>query len=374
MSKKILSIALAVVMLFSVVACTAGAANTTVTTTFPGAGQIGFRVVSDAYVGMPAGEEVAVKVYWVHPADVDYDSWRQSLGNVVIAYNNEAYTYNTENDGSTSLGYDGRTWGDHYANYFKAAANVNTGATITNTVINGLNATDAAYGWNDMVLVQQTLDTASGTTPAKGFPVDPTCEVFSLSFTTVREITAADVIGIPTSTLTKQTICSYSNGSKQTKLTAANIVNAEPYVPTVVANSDTATAKMRPGTEAGTVDLGITGKALSASFDAGKTPVYDATGEYICAYKAAKLANVGVQARVNGVVSAAEGTCVYDTGDGFNYRAAITGIDAAGLGANIEVRTYITDVDGNTYFSNWMYIDADTVHANAVGNGMTGIA
>ncbi len=367
MSKKILSIALAVVMLFSVLAFSASAANTTVTTTFPGAGQIGFRVVSDAYVGMPAGEEVAVKVYWVHPADVDYDSWLQSLGNVVIAYNNEAYTYNTENDGSTSLGWDGRTWGDHYANYFKAAANVNTGSTITSTVINGLNDTDKAYGWNDMVLVQQTLDTASGTTPAKGFPVDPTCEVFSLSFTTVREITAADVIGIPTSTLTKQTIMSYSNGSKQTKLTAADIVNAEPYIPATVAVNNTASAKMRPGTEAGTVDLGLTGTVNALSFEAGKEW---GAGCYV----APNLANVGVQARVNGVVSAADSTCIYETADGFNYRSAITGIDAAGLGANIEVRTYITDVNGNTYFSNWMYIDADTVHANAVSNGMAGIA
>ena len=373
MSKKILSIALAVVMLFSVVACTAGAANTTVTTTFPGEGQIGFRVVSDAYVGMPAGEEVAVKVYWVHPADVDYDSWLQSLGNIVLCYNNAAYTYNTDNDGSTSLGYDGRTWGDHYANYFKAAANVNTGATITNTVINGLNENDQAYGWNDMVLVQQTLDTSCGTTAAKGFPVDPTCEIFTLSFTTVRTITAADVIGIPTSTLTKQTICSYSNGSKQTKLTADKIVNAEPYVPTVVSNSDSFSAKMRPGTTDGTVDLGIFGTVNSLSFDPGKTPVYHGDGS-LAGHKAANLANVGVQARVNGVVSAAEGTCVYEIADGFNYAAAITGIDAAGLGSNIEVRTYITDVNGNTYFSNWMYIDADTVHANAVGNGMTGIA
>ena len=367
MSKKILSIALAVVMLFSVLACTVGAANTTVATTFPGAGQIGFRVVSDAYVGQPAGEEVSVKVYWVHPADVDYDSWLQSLGNIVICYDNEAYTYNTENDGSTSLGWDGRTWGDHYANYFKAAANVNTGATITNTVINGLNATDAAYGWNDMVLVQQTLDTSCGTTAAKGFPVDPTCEIFTLSFTTVREITADDVIGIPTSTLTKQTICSYSDGSRQTKLTAANIVNAEPYIPATVANSDTATAKMRPGEADGTVDLGIKGTVNALSFEAGK--------EWLggC-YVAPNLNAVGVQARVNGVVAAAEGTCIYETTDGFNYRAAITGIDADGLGANIEVRTYITDVNGNTYFSNWMYIDADVVHSNAVDNGMTGIA
>ena len=372
MSKKILSIALAVVMLFSVMACTVGAANTTVTTTFPGANQIGFRVVSDAYVGMPAGEEVTVKLYWVHPADVDYDSWLQSVGNVAICYNNAAYTYNTENDGNTSTAYDGRTWGAAYEGIFKPAAGVNTGATVTNTVISGLTAADKVYGWNDMALVSMVVDTAV-TTNAKGFSVDPTCEVFSLSFTTVREITAADVIGIPSNTLAKQTVMSWTTGSKQTKLTAANIINNEPAVPAVVAGDDTATAKMRPGTAAGTVDLGITGTVKEVSFNPGKTAVLNGAGE-VAGHKAANLANVGVQARVNGVVSAAEGTCVYATTDGFNYRAAITGIDADGLGANIEVRTYITDVNGNTYFSNWMYIDADTVHTNAVGNGMTGIA
>ncbi|MBR4286225.1 MAG: hypothetical protein IKT55_00810 [Clostridia bacterium] len=372
MSKKILSIALAVVMLFSVLAFSASAANTTVTTTFPGANQMGFRVVSDAYVGMPAGEEVTVKVYWVYPTGTDFDSWLMSVGNVVLAYNNEAYTYNTENDGSTSLGYDGRTWGAAYADYMKPAGNVNTGATITNTVISGLTAADKAYGWNDMVLTQMVVDT-SVTTNAKGFPVDADCEVFSLSFTTVREITAADVIGIPASTITKQTLLAYSTGSKQVKFTAANIINNEPAVPAVVAGGDTLTAKMRPGEVDGTVDLGITGTVLTASFDPGKTPVYNGAGEEAGA-TAANLAAVGVQVRVDGVVAAAEGTCIYDTGDGFNYRPAITGIDADGLNSLIEVRNYITDVNGNTYFSNWMLIDAADVHDAAVGNGMTGIA
>lgn len=368
MSKKILSIALAVVMLFSVLACTVGAANTTVTTTFPGSGQLGFRVVSDAYVGMPAGKEVTVKVYWVYPVGTDYDSFLQSLGNIAICYNNEAYTYNTDNDGTATC-YDGRTWGAAFEGYFKAAANVSTVSTITNTVINGISGDDTAYGWNDLVLVQQTLDTASGTTAAKGFPVDPDCEIFSLSFTTVRKITADDVIGIPANSLASQTIMSYSNGSKQTKLTKANIINNEPAVPAVVNVNDTANAKMRPGEAAGTVDLGITGAVNALSFAAGK----EFSGG---CFVAPNLANIGVQARVNGVVAAAESTCIYETEDGFNYRAAITGMtaDAFASDATIEVRTYITDVNGNTYFSNWMFIDAADVHTAAVGNGMTGIA
>lgn len=373
MSKKILSMALAVVMLMSIFAFSASAANTTVTTTFPGSGQMGFRVVTDAYVGQPAGEEVTVKIYWVHPADVDYDSFLQSVGNIAIAYSTEAYTYNTENDGSTSLAYDGRTWGTAYESLFKAAAGVNCGTTISNTIINGLTGTEATYGWNKAMTISLALDTASGTTVAKGFSVDPTCEVLSLSFTTVREIAAGDVIGVPSNTLAKQTVMSYSNGTKQTKLTAANIINAEPAYPVTVANSTTATAKMRPGTTDGTVDLGITGTVNAVSLDPGKTAVTHGDGS-VAGYTANNLSNVGVQVRVNGTVQAAEDNYVYETADGYNFRAAITGIDAAGLGANIEARTYITDASGNTYFSNWMYIDADTVHANAVGNGMTGIA
>lgn len=372
MSKKILSIALAVVMLISVFAFSASAANTTVTTTFPASGQIGFRVVTDAYVGMPAGETVNVKLYWVHPADTDFSSWLQSVGNVAICYNNAAFTYNTAEDGSTSLAYDGRTWGAAYEGIFKPAAGVNTGTTVTNTVINGLTTADAAYGWNDMALVQLVVDT-SVTTNAKGFEVDPDCEVFTLSFTTVRTITAADVIGIPSNTLAKQTVMSYSNGSKQTKLTADNIINNEPAVPATVAVNNTADAKMRPGTADGTVDLGLTGTVNGLSFNPGKTAVLHGDGS-VAGYVAANLNAAGVQARVNGVVAADEAANIYADGDGFKYRAIIAGIDAEGLGANIEVRTYITDVNGNTYFSNWMYIDADTVHANAVGNGMTGIA
>ena len=363
MSKKILSIALAVVMLFSVLACTVGAANTSVSTTFPAnANQVGFRVVTDAYVGQPAGETVNVKVYWVHAVGTDYSSFLQSIGNVVLCYT-DAFAFATE--GSTNDA-SGRTWGEAYAPYFKPAAVTNAGDTYSNSVINKLSAADQAYGWDRTVLVQLQVDT-SVTSAAKGFPLDPDCEIFTLEFTTTREVTADDIIGIPSHLVGSTVTASWSTGSKQQKWTAANIINNEFAVPAVVAVNDTATAKMRPGTEAGTVDLGLTGTVNAASFEAGKE---FAGGCYV----APNLANVGVQARVNGVVAAAESTCIYELANGFNYRAAITGIDADGLGAQIEVRTYITDVNGNTYFSNWMFIDATTVHDAAVSNGMAGIA
>ena len=367
MSKKILSIALAVVMLFSVLACTVGAA--TVTTTFPGDGQCGFRLVTNAYVGMPKGEEVTVKVYWVHPIGTVYTDNIQAQGNVVVAYT-DGFALNTS---STTNGNDARTWGATYLDMglFKDS-NVNVSSTYSSGIIGKLSTADQAYGWDTAILVQSAIDTNSGYAPKSGFPVDPDCEFFSLSFTTTREITAADSFGIPSHTIGSTSKIGYPGGTAAKYFTAANTINSEGVAAAlVVAGDDTATAKMRPN-GADKVDLGITGTVLSASFDAGKTAVLNGAGD-VAGYTAANLANVGVQARVNGVVSAAEGTCVYDTGAGFNYRAAITGIDAEGLGAQIEVRTYITDVNGNTYFSNWMFIDATTVHENAVGNGMTGI-
>ena len=363
MSKKILSIALAVVMLFSVLACTVGAANTSVDTTFPASSsQVGFRVVTDAYVGQPAGETVNVKVYWVHAVGTDYSSFLQSIGNVVLCYG-DAFQYATEgatNDAS------GRTWGEAYAPYLKPAAVTNAGDTYTNSIIPKLSAADQAYGWSRAVLVQLTVDT-SVTSAAKGFPLDPDCEIFTLEFTTTREVTEDDIIGIPSHIIGSTVTASYSSASKQVKWTAANIINSEPARPNVVSNIDTATAKMRPGAADGTVDLGITGTVNALSFEAGKEKV---SGTWV----APNLNAVGVQARVDGVVAAAESTCIYETADGFKYRAAIEGMTAAGLNSQIEVRTYITDVNGNTYFSNWMFIDATTVHDNAVGNGMAGIA
>ncbi len=364
MSKKILSIALAVVMLFSVLACTVGAANTTVTTTFPGDGQCGFRLVTDAYVGQPAGEEVTLKVYWVLPAGTDYSSYLQNLGNVIVAFT-DGFTYNTDSP-DTATAYDGRTWGSAYADYIKETSGLNAKSSYSTSIINALSAEDQAYGWDTAMLVQCNINTSNTTTNA-GWNVDPDCEFFTLSFTTARTITADDSFGIPSHNKGTVTKASSTTGSKTTYYSAANTIISEAYCPAlVVAGDTTTTAKMRPGTEAGTVDLGLTGTVKTASFKAGKEW---GAGCYV----APNLSAVGAQARVNGVVSAGESTCIYETTDGFNYRAAITGIDAAGLGAQIEVRTYITDVNGNTYFSNWMFIDATTVHENAVGNGMTGI-
>lgn len=365
MSKKILSIALAVVMLFSVLACTAGAANEDVSdTVYPGEGDCGLRVVTDAYVGMPAGEEVNVKVYWVHPAGFDFTK-NQSVGNVCIAYNTAAYTYNTEFDGKTTA-YDGRTWGAAYVDYLKPAALVNTTTNIINAMLGKVGDDQKSYGWNKGMLVQMTFDT-NVTTNGVGCPIDPDCEIFTLSFTTNKKLEATDVIGIPSKTANSTTLTCYPKGSGSTKYNYNTVLSAgeSDAEPLTVAVNETATAKMRPGTAAGTVDLGLTGTFMNKSF------TIDTSGDP-CGQKVKNMSAVGAQARVNGVVSAAEDIHIYETTDGYNFRIAIAGMDAAGLGAQIEVRTYIT-TDKGTFFSNWMNIDATTVHENAVANNMPGI-
>lgn len=366
MSKKILSMALAVIMLISVFAFSASAANTTVTTTFPTSGKAGYRVVSNAYVGMPAGETVTVKVYWVLPYGADRPTLMSNC-NCLIAYNGSAYKYETANPTSTSTAYDGRTWGAAYAGYLKSAAGVNVGETSTNNVVAELTATEKAYGWSKVAGVQINVDTAK-TTAKAGFPLDYDCEIFSLKFTTLREITAADVIGIPEKTLNAKTKISYSTGTKQNQY-GNNLVNSEPAVPAISSVNETSGAKFRMSSEAGKVDLGITGTVKSVSLNPGKT---FESGRYV----AKNLTAVGVQARVDGVVAAAEDGYVYETTDGYQFRAAITGMDAAGLSKDIDVRTYITDKDGNTYFSNWMNIDAKTAHnasVSASGGNFAGI-
>lgn len=358
MSKKILSMALAVVMLVSVFAFSVSAASDT--TTFPVGEQAGYRVVSDAYVGMPAGSTVTVKIYYVLPADTDYTTYKLKANgaNTMLAFT-DGFSYVTNS----------RTWGATY-DMMLSSATLNPNAY--STASKRFNEADKTMGWTQAIMVQTKFSTDSGLTGNDGIIVDPDAELYSVKFTTTKTLTAADSIGIPAGcagTLVKLTKLGNSSA-----FTAANtIVTEATAYADVTKVSETADTKMRPADGAtGKVDLGITGTVKTVSLDPGKTALYDALGS-VAGYRANNITKVGAQARVNGVVSSAEDKFVYETTDGYQFRAAITGIDADGLAKNIEVRTYITDASGNTYYSNWMNIDATAVHTRAVGNGMTGI-
>lgn len=357
MSKKILSMALAVVMLISVFAFSASAADTTVSTTFPEAGKIGLRVVSDAYLGMPAGETVTVKVYYVLPddsADFSTKDYRHNIHPIALCYNTEYFSFDA---GS-------HAWGSYYAEFLKSPATVTNATSTTTGLFKNINAkltaNDKAKGYSACVSVTQAFISNNdyGYTGTTGYPVDVNCEVFSMTFTTAKELTSSAFIGVAEGDIgVVQTKVKYRDvdNSKTVTYNADDCIIEEAVATAdIVEVNDTATTKMRPGSADGKVDLGLTGTVMKTAFEPGKEKI---NGTWV----APNLNAVGVQVRVNGVVQAAESGCIYELKDGregFNYRAVITDMDVNDFDSRIEIRTYIKDVNDNIYFSNWMYIDA----------------
>lgn len=356
MSKKILSFALAVVMLISVFAFSASAAAP-VTTVFPTEGQIGYRVVSNAYVGMPAGSTVTVKVFHVVPDSLDLETYRQGSGNIVLCYNSDYYTVDAES----------RVWGAPYE-AMKPAAKINDLPTFwTNTVSKQV----TVEGYNAAVLVALAWNTELGYSASTGFVVDPYTELFSINFTTNKTLDENAILGIDPGTVGKTTTSSYRDTvNKKTIQYKENIVVSEgsPDAP-VVAVNEYADLKIRNNAaDANKVDLGITGEFKNVSF-----PVEFGANGTTCT----NLSAIGVQVRMNGTIVTAD--CdgdlnyIYPTADGYKFRAAVTGIDAAGLDSKVEVRVYMV-TDNGTYYSNWMGCSARAAYTNAVAGGMSAIA
>lgn len=356
MSKKILSFALAVVMLVSVFAFSASA------TTFPTTGQCGYRVVSDAYVGMPAGETVTVKVYYVLPDDLDLETYRHQIANVFLCYNSNAFTY-----------VGNRTWGDSYSAIFKNS-NINNivalaKAPLTNVAAN-FTENDKAKNYDSCAWVQLGYQTGIPYTSKTGFPVDPYGEIFSIQFKTAKTLESKDYIGIPEASLTSQTAARYCENTKNYTYSKENTIIDEGFSSAdYVAVNEYADLKIRNNAaDTNKVDLGITGEFKNVSF-----PVEFGANGTTCT----NLSKIGVEVRMNGVIRTAD--CdgdlnyIYPTADGYKFRAAVTGIDAAGLDTKVEVRVYMV-TDNGTYYSNWMGCSARAAYTNAVAGGMSAIA
>lgn len=181
MSKKILSFALAVVMLMSMFAFTTSAAD------LAEGCQIGLRVESNAYVGMPAGETVQFKVYYVLPEETDLSTYRQASGNFAIGFTS-AYKFDTTNVSNANTC---RTWGASY-DFFGTGA-----VSISSSVQSQLLAkADTSYGWDNACQVVETYLSGAAYKAATGFPVDPDCEIFTLEFKTTKTLEVTDTIGI----------------------------------------------------------------------------------------------------------------------------------------------------------------------------------
>ncbi len=215
MSKKILSIVLAVVMLFSVCAVAANAA-------VADGKSIGLKVVSDATVGAPAGTVVSVKVYYTIPDDAD--EVLLQAGPIAVAWNSAAYAPNTTSTNNTIS--DCRTWGASYVDVMKSTAAVTKAPSATIISTHYANATDS-YGWNSACRVVETLDSANGYSTNTGFPVDPDCELFTMTFVAQRKLTADDVIGIPYGTYgdANLKVQARVDGSNTPSMFAASVVD-----------------------------------------------------------------------------------------------------------------------------------------------------
>lgn len=364
MSKKILSLALAVVMLVSVFTIAASA------TTFPEEGQIGYRVVTDAYVGMPAGETVNVKVYFVFPDDTDFDAHRQTLGNIFLCYNQDYFSYVA----------DSRVWGSFYEETFKASAvvkDVTSASTAPlKTVMAAFTDNDTAKGYNAGTLVQQTfLSVTEGGewNATTGYPVDPYCEIFTIQYEVVKDLTADANIGIAEASIGKATYAKYWNTDTKKTITYAtdSIVKDEFTDGAATLNVSDAQAILlrNNAADANTVDVGFIATFMDAAFAAE----FAGNGT-----TCTNLANIGIDVRINGTVQSgvenADLNMIYPIDGGYQFVGAVTGIDADNLDTKIEARAYMIDSEGTTYYSNWIACNANLRYDDAVDAGMNAIA
>lgn len=359
MSKKILSLALVVVMLMSTLALTAFAASGPLSS-------VGIKVVSDATVGMKAGEEVTVKVYFTAPDGADTSDYLHNMSNVVLAYT-DAFELNTAVPNSTESA-DARTWGASYADYISDVNSlVNSQTRLYDSYSKLFTENDKAKGWDALILVQQ----AFAQTATTGYALDPDCEVFSLSFVTTRDVESTDSFGVPEITVTK-------GFTKMTYITTAG-KNAQYAKSLDTITLDEATAYPAAATVAEKVyhvknQLRWANGAADATAAGNKVDL-----GIVCGFDIADIAidfeengssknvkEIGVVATINGttknyterfVYSAKEGTAYY-------FRAIIGGVPA-NYNADIQITPYVV-VDGveEPYYGKVITITADALANN----------
>lgn len=335
MRKKFISLALAVAMLFSLLAISASALDID---------GIGYRVVSDAVVGMQVGEIVTVKVYYVFHNDKDFTDYLQSPGNVVLAYNKEYYqVLETPNI------FEAREFGSDYSGFFKTGTGMTHSAAFWTQVSSRLNANDQTKGYTDALLVGIAYESGGTYNANTGFPVVPECEIFSVKFVVQKTLVEGANIGIPAGTLNSMTYARYQVGKGSAAYASDKIDLSEGIVKSnyVKVNFNNET-KIRPNADNGAlVDLGFTGKFLIAGI-----PIN------IVAGRATNVSEVGVQLTINGVTNTYTDNYVYEDGTtGYKFRVALTGIDAANFDTPIKARMYVV-YNSTPYYSDYVYTTA----------------
>ncbi len=229
MSKKILSLALAVVMLFSICAVAVSAVQADGTET------VRIYMTSDATVGAPAGTVVKVSYYIDLPDGMD--ELQMCAGNIALGWDSAAYAVNST---QTTNAADARTWGADFEQYMKSTAAVTVSTAISNNILKKANANDTAKGFNKACQVQMVYDGVNST-GSTGFPVYDNQHIFTMEFVAQRELTANDVIGVVEGAYGQSffKVC-YFNGTTTAQtfpVAQVNMVDAAGVAPTVAAPS-----------------------------------------------------------------------------------------------------------------------------------------
>ena len=342
MSKKILSLALAVVMLFSICTVAVSAAQG------DGTENIRIYMTSDATVGAAAGTVVNVSYYVDLPDGVD--ELDMCIGNIAIGYDNTAYKVNST---STSNAADARTWGDDFAQYMKSTAQVTVSTTISNNIVKKFNANDTAKGWNAGLQVQMLYD-GTNSTSSTGIPVVDNMHIFTLSFVAQKTLTADDVIGVVEGAYGQSffKVC-WFNGTTTAQLypvAQVDMTDAAAVAPTAATKADVYKLadprKHSNGDGTNTVAVFFAFDSIAPDFNTA------GTSQFISAIAATVTATSGSQSIT---VESDPIKYVYDLGEGeYGFRVILKNVPDA---ADITVVPAVTTTDSATY-------DVETVSFN----------
>lgn len=349
MSKKILSLALAVVMLFSICAVAVSAVQADGTET------VRIYMTSDATVGAPAGTVVKVSYYIDLPDGMD--ELQMCAGNIALGWNSAAYAVNST---QTTNAADARTWGADFEQYMKSTAAVTVSTAISNNILKKANANDTAKGFNKACQVQMVYDGVNST-GSKGFPVYDNQHIFTMEFVAQRKLTANDVIGVVEGAYGQSffKVC-YFNGTTTAQtfpVGQVNMVDAAGVAPSAPAydvyhvaakngdaktrtNADDASKYdigVKFGFKAATIATNLDGNGTSGNITA------------ITATVTANLANGGTS-----TITPEGIRFIYDLSGGakteFGFNVIIAGIPNGDTAiTSYTITPSITTADGNTY-------------------------
>lgn len=338
MSKKILSLALALVMLVSVFTVGASAAV---------ADGKKLAFVVECNDELVAGKTVDVNVYVEIPATEDLTTYKLGQINYVLLYDNNVF------DGPGKVD---RTWNADMP-WFNDAANVNSAPTLFNQFKAGYTEDDLAK-YNAAVLVQ-TGTYVTGQTDAYGDEVKTKTGyglaahktlMFTLKFTVKSTYAGGDTqIGIvegPYNVKKTQVFAKthYSTGGTPTAIpyTELDFSNATTTVkaPASYKVFDGAVKIRRNAVDSAKYDLGFTGSFKASDFAVAFNDKGTSTN----------LTKVGVKVTMNGVTNEYTDRFVYETADGYQFRAVLAGLEDRMADMEISVVMFI-EFDGVRYES-----------------------